>query len=93
MNLPALSNLYVTKLVEAMACRTFVLTPAIVHRTLFDRNSLAFYSADDIHDAVRAAQYWVNHPEEREAVARNGFLEAHARHRLDQRLQEMLSTL
>ena len=95
-NLPTLSRLLVTKIGEAMACETCVLTPRLPHdaadnmREFVGGQDLVYYDPDD-DDLADVIRHYLANDNEREQIARNGCKLIHSKHSLDNRLGEMLA--
>ena len=81
------------KLFEAMACGCFVLTDRQkdVENLFKDKEHVVFF--DNAADLKQKVQYYLNHAEERERIAQNGYREVLAHHKYQDRIQEMLAKL
>ncbi|MBX9709512.1 MAG: glycosyltransferase [Xanthobacteraceae bacterium] len=96
-NLPALSRLLVGKVFEVMASGTFLLTPrldhpsALANMSLFESGKhLVYYDPEKPEEIGRLVKYYLDHPEERRAIAQAGHDEVHKHHTLRLRLQKIL---
>lgn len=99
-NLPALSRVLVSKVVEVMACGTFLMTPQLPPDRGCDRNMepftdgvhLKYYRSSNVPLVCQMLTDWIS-PEkdaERQKIAEAGCREVHAKHSLEVRLTEML---
>ena len=97
LNFPHLSKLLVTKIYEVMACGTFLLTPILpseAERNMDQFRSgthLVYYSPTNVPFLNQTCGEFFEREEQREQIATAGMMEVHRRHRLDQRLEVMLS--
>ncbi len=99
-NLPALSQLLVTKVFEVMACGTFCLTPLLAtgrgNMKLFENEKhLSYYRAGNVAQTSETLKAWLR-PEreaERETIAQAGMHEVHEKHSLERRLAWALHTM
>lgn len=75
---------------EALASGCFLLTNAIPpeSRLFTDREHLVYYRDGDIEDLIA---YYLDHEEEREEIAHNGYLEVHAKHTFAHRVETILA--
>jgi hypothetical protein len=97
-NFPSWSRLLVTKITEAMACGTFVLTPAMDHPSAMsnmaqfqDREHLVYYDADKPDDLSALIRHYLAHDAEREAIAARGCRETRTNHTLRGRIRRIVS--
>ena len=94
LNLPALSRLVVSKVVEVMACGTFIFSPIPqgphAKENMAHLKGVEWYDPDNIPDLVDRLRYFHSHDAEREARAEKNLRHIHEHHRLDQRLQQIL---
>jgi glycosyltransferase involved in cell wall biosynthesis len=96
-NMPSYSRLLVTKVVEVMACRTMLVTPALDHPSGL-RNMLQFengkhlvyYDQNKPNELAEILNYYLHHPAEREAIACAGWEEVNKRHTLQHRVEKIL---
>jgi glycosyltransferase involved in cell wall biosynthesis len=94
LNLPAMSSLYVTKVFEAMACGTFVMTPHIPnHRGLIRSSAFREYLPEQFEDIAYALKETLDCLEYRDMVGMRAVEEIKRNHRLDQRCEEILKCL
>lgn len=100
-NMPSMSRLLVAKVVETMACGTFLLTPMLPAERGAEKNEkpftsgehLIYYSPSNMGHIAQLLRDWVS-PEkdaERQRIAEAGCREVHARHTITHRMQEMLA--
>jgi glycosyltransferase involved in cell wall biosynthesis len=99
-NLPALSQLLVSKIYETMACGTFLLTPMLPENRGAERNMeplksgvhLVYYSPTNIPYVAQLLREWVSddRDQERARIAQAGCEEVHKNHSLMRRLAELL---
>jgi len=75
---------------EVMGSRNFLLTEDIpsIHELFEDGKHLVTYK--NLDDAVEKAKYFIEHEEEREAIALNGWLAVSAKHTYDDRINTIL---
>lgn len=99
-NLPALSQLLVSKIYEVMACGTFLITPQVTDyrgaaknmAPFEDGKHLIYYSPSNVGYVAQLLREWTS-PEkdaERARIAEAGCAEVHKNHSLMQRLAELL---
>lgn len=81
------------KLYEAMACGSFVLVDGQKDaRALFeDKKHVVFFEGKD--DLRKKIRYYLDEPDEREAIAREGRREVLEKHTYKHRIREMLSVM
>ena len=81
---------YPLSVYEALGCRCFVLTNEIDerHRLFKDRAHLVYFNDETIEELIR---YYLDHEEERDAVAASGYLEVCAKHTFKNRVTQILS--
>jgi hypothetical protein len=97
-NRPSLSHVLVTKIGEALACGTFVLTPTLsgdaVHnmREFVDGKGVVYYDPEKA-DLRRTVEYYLARDDECTAIAQEGCKTIHDRHSLDRRLTQILATV
>lgn len=100
-NLPAMSQLLVSKVYEVMACGTFLLTPEIAPSQGADKNMrtfesgkhCVFYRPSNLGYVAQLLRDWSS-PEklaERELIASAGCREVHLNHSLEKRMTQMLA--
>ncbi|MGD0633095.1 MAG: glycosyltransferase [Beijerinckiaceae bacterium] len=97
-NFPSWSRLLVTKITEAMACGTFVLTPKMDHVSAMrnmeqfeDRKHLVYFDAARPDELTGLIRYYLQHEDERRTIAAAGLQEVRANHTLRGRLRHMIS--
>ena len=78
---------------EVPGCGGFELTERVPHlERYFDlEREIAVY--DDTDDLVEQARFWLDHPEERSAVAEAGYRRVMAEHTYDHRFEEIFATM
>ena len=89
LNLGIGSNGYNLRVFEALGCRSFLLTNEINQEDILfeDRKHLVYFNEHTIEDSIR---YYLDHDEEREAIAENGYREVCAKHTFKHRVNQML---
>ena len=89
LNLGIGSNGYNLRVFEALGCRSFLLTNEIDQEDILfeDRKHLVYFNEHTIEDSIR---YYLDHDEEREAIAENGYQEVCAKHTFKHRITQML---
>jgi hypothetical protein len=102
-NLPAMSQLLVSKVYEVMACGTFLVTPLLPtergannNLSLFETGKhLVYYRAGNLPAVVQALREWSSPDKdaERREIARAGCEIVHKNHSLEMRLTEILEKL
>jgi hypothetical protein len=97
LNLPALSRLLVTKVTEVMACRTMLLTPELDHPSALGNMApfesgrhLVYYAANKPAQLAELITHYLEHDEEREAIAEAGYQSVVNHHNLEQSLTRIL---
>lgn len=100
-NLPALSQLLVSKVYEVMACGTFCLTPQLsvdrgIQRNMEifqDGRHLVYYRSSNLPYVAQLLREWSSEEkaEERERIAAAGCKEVHENHSLEKRLEVVLA--
>jgi hypothetical protein len=97
-NLPAYSRLLVTKVVEVMACGTFLLTPRLDHPSAYrnmapfqDCKHLVYYDPHDPEEIARLVYYYLENSSEREAIAAAGRDEVIKNHSMRTPLRKMIT--
>ncbi|MCF6154446.1 MAG: glycosyltransferase [Candidatus Brocadia sp.] len=80
---------YQLRVFEALGCRSFLLTNEINmdDRLFKDKEHLVYFNEKNIEDLI---SYYLNHDEEREAIAENGYREVCAKHTFKHRVAQML---
>ena len=99
LNLPAMSNMLVSKVYEVMACGTFLLSPMLPEDG--DKNMTPFVSgkhliynkASNTPILAQKLREWLEKDVERQAIAEAGCREVHEKHSLQQRMSDMLSEM
>jgi spore maturation protein CgeB len=77
------------RIIEALACGSFVLSQPLSGPTPFeDGQHLVYFDLDTVHDQI---DYYLAHEDEREAIARQGHAYVTARYSARQQLAEILS--
>lgn len=96
-NFPSWSRLLVTKITEAMACGTFVLTPKMDHESALrnmdqfeDRKHLVYFDAANPQALGALIAYYLEHAEERQTIAAAGLAEVRANHTSRGRVRHMI---
>jgi Glycosyl transferases group 1 len=99
-NMPALSQLLVSKVYEVMACGTFLLTPLLSQDRGISNNTklfesgrhLVYYRSSNLPYVAQLLREWssAGKEEEREKIAATGCQEVHANHSLEKRLEVIL---
>jgi len=101
LNLPAMSQLLISKVYETLAVGTFLLTPMLSDNRGANRNMnhfktgehLIYYSASNLPYVAQLLREWIT-PErdaERQKISETGCREVHQKHSLTVRLKEILS--
>lgn len=95
LNLPSLSKVLVMKVLEAMACGTFVLTPEMtssLHEKLGfdDAKHLVFYPESQPQLVADLLKHFVNHDDERECIAIAGCEFVRKNFRIEDRIEAMI---
>jgi hypothetical protein len=95
-NLPSLSRLLVTKVTEVMACGVPLVTPIPEGgegnmQSFFPGGQLLYYHTP--LTGATMAKYLLDHPDEAEAMAASAVREIRDKHRLDQRLQDVIDRM
>lgn len=101
LNLPAMSNMLVSKVYEVMACGTFLLTSSlpedgIKNMDLFKGGKhLVYYKASHIPYLAQLLRDWIDakHDEDRKIIAETGCKEVHENHSLKKRMEDMLTVI
>ncbi|MFN3531093.1 MAG: glycosyltransferase [Candidatus Brocadia sp.] len=80
---------YQLRVFEALGCRSFLLTNEInMNDRLFkDKEHLVYFNEQNIEDLI---SYYLNHEDEREAIAENGYREVCAKHTFKHRMHQIL---
>ena len=92
-NLPSLSELVVTKVYEALACGTFLITPAIPEPRNFDDIQAHFYDRNRPADLVERIRFCLEHEEERIQSTTVCCDQIHRLHRLELRCETLVNAL
>ncbi len=89
LNLGVGNNGYNLRVFEALGCRSFLLSNEINREDMLfeDRKHLVYFNENTIEDLIR---YYLDHDEEREAIAENGYREVCAKHTFKHRVNQML---
>jgi glycosyltransferase involved in cell wall biosynthesis len=100
-NLPALSQLLVSKVYEVMSCGTFLLTPMLSADRGISKNMdpfesgrhLVYYRSSNVPFVAQLLREWSSEEkaEEREKIAATGSAEVHKNHSLEKRLEVLLA--
>ena len=79
-----------SRVFEALGCGSFLLTNEIPEssRLFEDRKHLVYFNEENIEDLIA---YYLEHEDEREEIALNGYLEAHAKHTYDHRAEHLIA--
>lgn len=96
LNLPSMSNVLVMKVIEAMACGTFVLTPempSLLHEKLGfkDGKDLVFYQESKPKEVSDMLHYFLNHDDEREQIVKQGCKFVKENFRMEKRVEEIIN--
>jgi spore maturation protein CgeB len=80
---------YQLRVFEALGCRSFLLTNEIdMHNRLFkDKEHLVYFNEQNIEDLI---SYYLNHDDEREVIAENGYREVCEKHTFKHRVVQIL---
>jgi len=90
LNLPAADDLNF-RTFEAMSCGAMLLTRRIDNgQELLFQEGTHYAAFADENELFAKVDYYLAHPEEREAIAAAGLKEVQARHRMEQRIEELL---
>ncbi len=98
-NLPALSNLIVTKIYEAMACGAMMVTPALSEAAAKNMEQfehikhLLYYRPENMGFVNQILKECVERNSEREARAIAGYREVREKHNLEKRMEELLTVM
>lgn len=98
-NLPTLSSLHVSKVVEVLACGTCLLTPRVIgeetlFRTpVFETPLLDYYEPDDLLSTVQKIRFLLANNATRTAMGKAAAAHVRNNHDIDKRLQEILSVV
>ena len=78
-----------SRVFETLGCGAFLLTNEIPEdsRLFEDRKHLVYFNEENIEDLIA---YYLEREDEREEIALNGYLEAHAKHTYDRRVHRMV---
>ena len=97
-NMPAYSQLLVTKVTEVMACRTMLITPSMDHASAIPNMApfehgkhLVYYNPGRPEGLGLILDYYISHPEERAAIAQAGWDEVNSNHTLNARLGKIMA--
>ncbi|MDR4509101.1 MAG: glycosyltransferase [Candidatus Brocadiaceae bacterium] len=77
---------------ETLGCGSFLLTNEIPKDSqLFtNQNHLVYFKEDTLEELI---SYYLKHEDERETIAQNGYLEAHAKHTFTHRIYQLLADM
>lgn len=90
LNLPSLSEVLVMKVLEAAACGTCVFTNEVKATMDSFASGVIFYKNGEPENLAKKLGQYMKDDEAREEVAREGCTAVHEKHRLDQRLEQLL---
>ncbi|MGI4764850.1 MAG: methyltransferase domain-containing protein [Janthinobacterium lividum] len=100
LNLPSYSRLTVTKVTEAMACGTMVITPMMDHPSavrnmdqFVDGKHLVYFDPRRPQDIGALIRHYTERPSERQRIAEDGYAEIVRGHSLRLRLQTILDAM
>lgn len=79
------------KLYESLACRSFVLVDRQKDVFSLFEDGRHLVGFDDVTDLKKKIRHYLNHPEERERIAENGWKEIQQKHTYRHRVEELLS--
>ena len=80
-----------TRVFEALGCGSFLLTEQLSSENPFSNRELVQFK--DIEDLMRKIRYFLDHDEEREAIAERGHLAALKNHTYTHRAQQMVGII
>lgn len=89
-NLPSLSELVVTKVYEALACGTFLITPAIPSQKNYDNILAHYYDPAKPADLAERIRFCLNNEDERIQATRMCCQQVHRLDRLELRCEVLL---
>ncbi len=92
-NLPTLSQLAVTKVYEALACGTFLITPAITEYKNFENLQAHFYDPNKPEALAESIRFCLEQEEQRIEATRVCCEQVHQLHRLELRCEVLLSAM
>jgi len=92
-NLPTLSQLAVTKVYEALACGTFLITPAITEYKNFENLQAHFYDGNKPEKLAESIRFCLEQEEQRVEATRQCCEQVHQLHRLELRCEVLLSAI
>jgi hypothetical protein len=92
-NLPTLSQLAVTKVYEALACGTFLITPAITEYRNFENLQAHFYDPSKPESLAESIRFCLEQEEQRIEATRVCCEQVHQLHRLELRCEVLLSAM
>jgi len=97
LNLPTMCDLLVTKVYEVMACGTFMMTPWLGGgyggpnmKQFKDGEELLYFRPGAVELVAGAIRRGIKDEAVREQIAQAGMKAVHEKHRLDQRLEELI---
>jgi glycosyltransferase involved in cell wall biosynthesis len=91
LNLPLADDLNF-RTFEAMSCGAMLLTRRVSNgQELLFKEGIHFEAFGDGQELLDKVEYYLSHPEERESIATAGLTEVQQRHRLEQRIEELLN--
>lgn len=96
LNLPSYSRLIVTKVLEVLACKTFLLTPVLTDSAeknmdpLTHAKHLCFYRPSNLPFVNQLLNEFLERDIDRELIAQAGCKEVHEKHSLEVRLKQLL---
>lgn len=77
---------------EAMSCGALLLTPRIANgQEVLFQEGVHYAAFADEREMFEKVDYYLSHPKEGETIAAAGLSEVRAKHRLEQRIEEMLA--
>lgn len=92
-NLPSLTQVAVTKIYEAQACGTFVITPAMAESRNLEGIRAHFYDPGKPEKLVESIRFCLDHEAERVKATRECCAHVHAEDRLERRCESLLEVL
>jgi len=92
LNLAVGKSGYPLRVFEALGCRSFLLTNEIdpKFRIFEDRKHLVYFTDDNIEELI---EYYLEHDDEREAVAQNGYQEVIDNHTFEIRMSKVIKDI
>ena len=92
-NFPSMSELAVTKVTEAQACGTFLITPILRHQQNYEGIQAHFYDPERPESLAESIRFCLERDQEREEAARICCEQVHRLHKLENRCEILLQAL